>query len=199
MTDALAAVNTVVYGGLSQDSSMADQLSAKDWLDQGLRTLAESGFTALKAEPLAKAMGVSRGSFYWHFADISAYHAAILRHWREVAAEQIIANLEAASKDENPLLLLLRRTFSSKPALENAVRTWATIDPMARSAVLATDRRRLSYVERLFERSGVSPEVARSRAQIFYWAFLGFALSDKPLPRARQAAVLDELIRMAQR
>jgi AcrR family transcriptional regulator len=178
---------------------MADQLSAKDWLDQGLRTLAESGFTALKAEPLARAMGVSRGSFYWHFADIGAYHAAILRHWREVAAEQIIANLEASSKDDNPLLILLRRSFSSKPALENAVRTWATIDPVARSAVQATDRRRLSYVEILFERSGIAPEVARSRAQIFYWAFLGFALSDKPLPRARQAAVLEELIRMASR
>jgi len=43
----LAAVNTVVYGKLSQGPGMADQLSAKDWLDQGLKTLAESGFTAL--------------------------------------------------------------------------------------------------------------------------------------------------------
>jgi hypothetical protein len=41
--------------------------------------------------------------------------------------------------------------------------------------------------------------VARSRAQIFYWAFLGFALSDKPLPRARQQAVLEELLRIAAR
>jgi AcrR family transcriptional regulator len=178
---------------------MADQLSAKDWLDLGLKTLARSGFTALKAEPLAKEMGVSRGSFYWHFKDIGAYHAAILKHWREVAAEQIIANLEASSKYDNPLLLLLRRTFSGKPALENAVRTWATLDPMARAAVQATDRRRLSYVQKLFERSGVAPGVARSRAQIFYWAFLGYALSDQPLPKARQDAVLEELIRMALR
>src|SRR6202049_2840652 len=91
--------------------NMTDQLSAKDWLDQGLRTLATSGFTALKAEPLAKAMGVSRGSFYWHFADIGAFHAAILKHWREIAAEQIIAGLEAASKDQDPLALLVRRVF----------------------------------------------------------------------------------------
>jgi AcrR family transcriptional regulator len=178
---------------------MADQLSAKDWLDLGLKTLARYGFTALKAEPLAKAMGVSRGSFYWHFKDIGAYHAAILKHWREVAAEQIIANLEASSKHDDPLLLLLRRTFSGKLALENAVRTWATLDPVARAAVQATDRRRLSYVQKLFERSGVPPGVARSRAQIFYWAFLGFALSDQPLPKARQDAVLEELIRMALR
>jgi AcrR family transcriptional regulator len=178
---------------------MADQLSAKDWLDQGLKTLATSGFTALKAEPLAKAMGVSRGSFYWHFADIGGYHAAILKHWREVAAEQVIANLEAAADHDNPLALLLRRTFSSKLALERAVRSWATVDPVARTAVQATDRRRLGYVERLFERSGLSSDVARSRAQIFYWAFLGYALSDRPLPRARQQAVLKELLRIAAR
>jgi AcrR family transcriptional regulator len=195
----LADVNTVVYGTTSQGKIMADQLSAKDWLDLGLKTLARSGFTALKAEPLAKAMGVSRGSFYWHFADIGAYRAAILKHWRDVAAEQVIANLEASSKDDNPLLLLLRRTFGGRPALENAVRTWATLDPLARAAVQATDRRRLSYVQKLFERSGVSPGVARSRAQIFYWAFLGFALSDQPLPKARQEALLEELIRMALR
>jgi AcrR family transcriptional regulator len=196
---ALAPVNTVVYGMMSQGKIMADQLSAKDWLDLGLKTLARRGFTALKAEPLAKEMGVSRGSFYWHFADIGAYRAAILQHWREVAAEQVIADLEASSKDDNPLLLLLRRTFSSRLALENAVRSWATLDPEARAAVQATDRRRLSYVQKLFERSGVAPGVARSRAQIFYWAFLGYALSDQPLPKARQEALLKELLRMALR
>src|SRR6202165_1592190 len=179
--------------------NMTDQLSAKDWLDQGLRTLGTSGFTALKAEPLAKAMGVSRGSSYWHFAEIGAFYAAILKHWREVAAEQIIANLEAASDHDNPLTLLLRQAFGAKLALENAVRTWATVDPAARAAVQAIDRRRLGYVENLLRASGLSPGIARARAQILYWAFLGFALSDTPLPRGRPQAVLDELIRMASR
>jgi hypothetical protein len=63
--------------------------------------------------------------------------------------------------------------------------------------VQAIDRRRLGYVERLLRASGLSPGIARARAQILYWAFLGFALSDTPLPRGRQQAVLDELIRMA--
>jgi len=178
---------------------MTDQLSAKDWLDQGLKTLAHSGFTALKAEPLAKAMGVSRGSFYWHFTDVEAFHAAILKHWREVAAEQVIANLEAASDNGNPLPLLLRQAFGGKLALEKAVRTWAAFDPAARAAVQAIDRRRLSYVESQFRASGFAPGVARARAQILYWAFVGFALSDRPLPRARQQAVLDELLRMTRR
>jgi AcrR family transcriptional regulator len=193
----LAPVNTVVYGRDVAGTAMNDQLSARDWLDQGLRTLARNGFTALKAEPLAKAMGVSRGSFYWHFADIGAFHAAILAQWRDVAAEQIIANVEAASKDENPLALLLRRVFGERLTLERAVRTWATVDPAARAAVQAIDQRRLSYVESLLKQSGVADDVARARAQILYWAFLGFALSDQPLPKARQQAVLDELLRMA--
>ena len=50
----LAPVNTVVYGGIA-GPTMNDQLSAKDWLDQGLKALASRGFTALKAEPFAKA------------------------------------------------------------------------------------------------------------------------------------------------
>ena len=178
---------------------MADQLSAKDWLDQGLRTLARSGFTALKAEPLAKAMRVSRGSFYWHFADIGAFRTAILGYWREVATEQIIADLEAVSANANPLPRLVRRAFGTKPALENAVRTWATVDPAARAAVQAIDERRLNYVQRIFRISGLSPEMARARAQILYWAYLGYALSDKPLPAKRQAAILEELLRIALR
>src|SRR5882757_3120132 len=147
---------------------MTDQLSAKDWLDQGLKTLARDGFTALKAEPLAKAMGVSRGSFYWHFADIGAHKS-----------------------HDNPLESLLHQAFGGRLVLEKAVRTWATLDPLARGAVQAIDRRRLGYVESLFKASGLPDDVARARAQIIYWAFLGFALSDKPLPPARQAEVLD--------
>ena len=189
----LAAVNTPVYGG----GDMSDQLSAQDWVDQGLKALANSGFTALKAEPLAKALRVSRGSFYWHFADIAAFHAAVLARWHEVAAEQIIANVEAASGNGNPLAVLLRRVFAERLQLERAVRTWASVNPAARTSVSAIDRRRLGYVEGLLTQSGLSPDIARARAQILYWTFLGFALSDQPLPKARQQTVLDELVRMA--
>ncbi|HKU08234.1 MAG TPA: TetR/AcrR family transcriptional regulator [Bradyrhizobium sp.] len=181
---------------------MADQLSAQDWVDLGLKTLSKSGFTALKAEPLAKAMGVSRGSFYWHFADIGAFHAAILERWREIATEQIIAGVEAAKendKGEDPLAVLLRLTFGRKLTLEKAVRSWAANDVRARAALVAVDRRRLDYIESLLRQTGLAEEVARARAQILFWAFFGYALSDQQLAQDKQKDVLDELLRIVAR
>jgi len=184
---------------MSQVAMMKDQLSAGDWLDQGLKALARKGFTALKADPLAKAMGVSRGSFYWHFADVGAFHAALLKHWHEVAAEQIIAEVEAAAPGNRALELLLHRVFGERLALEGAVRSWASVDPAARAAVQAIDRRRLDYIEQLLRQAGLSADLACARAQILYWAFLGFALSDRPSPKERQHLILDELLLMALR
>jgi AcrR family transcriptional regulator len=189
----VALVNTDVYGC----DTMSDQLSARDWLDQGLKTLAERGFTALKAEPLAKALGVSRGSFYWHYSDVGAYHAAILKYWREVAAERVIAEIEAASGNGSPLKILLRQAFSARLGLERAVRSWATFDPAAKGAVQAIDRRRLDYIEGQLQALGLASEIAQARAQILYWAFLGHALSDRPPPKARQDVLIEELLRMA--
>ena len=176
---------------------MVDQLSATDWLNHGLKTLAQEGFTALKAVPLAKSIGVSRGSFYWHFADIEAFHGELLRLWRDIAAERIIADVDAASEKDNALQVLLHRVFGEQRALENAVRRWATVDPAARVAVQAIDRRRVSYVEGVLRAAGVADDDAHTRAQILYWAYLGFALSDRPLSTAQQRAVVQELLRMA--
>ncbi|MGX4768397.1 TetR/AcrR family transcriptional regulator [Bradyrhizobium guangdongense] len=173
---------------------MTEQLSADDWIKQGLKALARSGFTALKADPLAKAMGVSRGSFYWHFADLSAFHAAVLKRWREIAAEEIIAGVEAVGGE--PLKALLRRSFGARLDLERAVRNWAAFDPAAQTAVRAIDRRRLDYIEALLQRRGFSATTARARAQLLYWTFLGFALSGTPVPPARLQGLLDEILDM---
>ncbi|CCD88073.1 putative transcriptional regulator protein [Bradyrhizobium sp. ORS 285] len=176
---------------------MNDQLSQQDWLDQGLKILAGKGFTALKAEPMAKVMGVSRGSFYWHFADVAAFHAELLKRWREIAAEQIITGVEASVGDEPAIAVLLRRTLSIRLTLERAVRSWAASSPLARQAVQAIDKRRLGYIEGLLAAQGLPAAPAQARAQVLYWAFLGYALSDRQLPPEQQQNVINELIRIA--
>jgi AcrR family transcriptional regulator len=173
---------------------MTEQLSADDWIGQGIKALTRNGFTALKAEPLAKSLGVSRGSFYWHFADLGAFHTAVLKRWREIAAEAVIAEVEA-DRDE-PLKALLRRTFGARLDLERAVRSWAAFDAAAQTAVRGIDRRRLDYIETLLVKRGFEPASAQARAQILYWTFLGFALSAAPVPAARLQGLLEEMLRM---
>ena len=110
-----------------------ERLSAADWVRAGLRALASSGFTALKADSLAKALGVSRGSFYWHFADIDAFHQAVLQGWREIAYDNIVEELQGSPAQR--LRHLLSRAFRADQPLERAVRAWATAQPKVRAMV----------------------------------------------------------------
>src|SRR5271154_311041 len=122
-----------------------NRLGPAEWVNAGLKALAKSGFSALKADTLANTLGISRGSFYWHFADVPAFHAAILRRWREIALENIIEAIEKNPDDR--LEALLYRAFSSAGSgTERAVRAWATADRQARAAVEAVDVERLRYL-----------------------------------------------------
>ena len=56
-------------------------LTAEDWLNLALQELKEHGYTALKAQPLAKKLNVTRGSFYHHFESLEAFHTAVIAHW----------------------------------------------------------------------------------------------------------------------
>ena len=71
----LKFVNTLVYV-----YAMDKRLTKMQWLDHGLKTLAHSGASLLKAGTLAKSLGVTRGSFYWHFADVEDFHRQLLSH-----------------------------------------------------------------------------------------------------------------------
>src|SRR5208283_1488982 len=99
----IAHLHTVLYGlditpfDERQYSSVwnmpGSRLGPTEWVNAGLNALARFGFAALKADTLANRLHVSRGSFYWHFPHVSAFHAAILRRWREIALENIIDNI----------------------------------------------------------------------------------------------------------
>jgi AcrR family transcriptional regulator len=172
-----------------------NRLGPAEWLDAALKALARSGFLALKADTLAKSLGVSRGSFYWHFADVPAFHAAVLRRWREVALENIIDEVRSAGADG--LEVLLRRAFARSSGVERAIRAWATADEQAGAAVEAVDAERIGYLRKLLIEAGVDPGVAETRARIMNWSYLGFALSSDPLDEESFQRVVKELSRFA--
>jgi AcrR family transcriptional regulator len=175
---------------------MADnRLKPGEWVNAGLKALAKSGFSALKADTLANRLGISRGSFYWHFADVSAFHAAILRRWREIALENIIDEIEEASDDR--LEALAARAFARDTGIERAVRAWATADGRARAAVEAVDAERIRYLRKLLIDAGIPPGVAGTRARIINWCYLGFALSSNKLDRDTLKQVVGDLSELA--
>ena len=156
---------------------MTERLAAQDWIDFALKTLAREGFNALKADVLARKLGVSRGSFYWHFADLDDFHARVIEHWRQTATEAVIANLERYESREERLEVLLRRALRHHNALEMRMRAWADNNAEAARAVRDMDRRRREYMERLLADAGVAPILAATRVQLLYWTYLGAALS----------------------
>jgi AcrR family transcriptional regulator len=173
-----------------------NRLGPAAWVNAGLKTLAKSGFAILKADTLAKTLGISRGSFYWHFADVSAFHAAILRRWREITLENIVEEIDSAADDR--LEALLYRAFSAAGSgTERAVRAWATADPQARAAVEAVDVERIRYLRKLLIEAGVRPSVAGTRARLMNWSYLGFALSSDKLDHDSLKHVISDLSQLA--
>ena len=176
---------------------MSERLSAQDWIDFALKTLAREGFNALKADVLARRLGVSRGSFYWHFAELRAFHAQVIAHWRQTATEAIIADLERYPGGERRLDVLLRRAFAHDAPLEVRMRAWADENADAARALSDIDRRRSAYIERMLLDAGIAPPLAATRAQLLYWAYLGAALNRSRLTGERLERAVAELERLA--
>ena len=78
--------------------SRKQRLSADDWLRAGLQALTASGPEALKAEPLARRLETTKGSFYWHFEDVPRYRQALLNFWRDLTVKMPKAPTERRSR-----------------------------------------------------------------------------------------------------
>lgn len=183
-----AFVNTLLYGG-----TVSKRLTAEDWVAAGMTVLARQGFQELKADPLAKALGVSRGSFYWHFADVKIFHRAVVQRWHKLATEAIIAEVEHVESGPERLRTLLRRALGAAATFEIRMRAWAAVDAGAAAAVTHVDRERRAFVSRLLIEGGVAPELAETRAAILYWAYLGCSLADAKPDGERLERVVEEL------
>ena len=176
---------------------MTRRLTAHDWIDFGLATLAREGFDTLKADILARKLNVSRGSFYWHFRDLGAFHAEVIERWRQTATEAIIADVERFASSEDRIEALLRHAFGHSGGLEIRVRAWANNNADAARALKEVDRRRQWYIERLLIMAGVTQQRAATRTQLLYWTYLGAALSRSRLTGERLDGMVAELKRIS--
>jgi AcrR family transcriptional regulator len=175
---------------------MTRRLTAQDWIDFALTTLGQEGFQALKADVLARKLGVSRGSFYWHFPELGTFHAQVIAQWRQITTEATIADLDHYDSREQRLDALLRRAFGHHARLEVRMRAWADENVEAARALSDIDRRRTGYIEQLLGEAGIPAPLAATRAQLLYWSYLGAVLSRSRLSGERLDAMVEELKRI---
>jgi AcrR family transcriptional regulator len=167
----------------ASDPKPSGRLDAEAWIEAGFDALAENGVEAIRVERLAKCMGVTKGSFYWHFKDRQALLEAMLHAWRQRATLAIIERLESGNESPQTRLkhlISLTRSNQARPNrgadLEMAIRMWAKRDEKAASCIEEIDRLRLNYIQGLLTATGqFSPEHAKSRAVLVYAYMEGLA------------------------
>jgi AcrR family transcriptional regulator len=174
-----------------------DRLSKQDWVKAGLSALAQIGIGGLKADLLAKGLGVSRGSFYWHFPDVTSFHDEVLAAWEQQATADIIAKVELEGGHATTKLHRLARiVFAGDGSLERQIRAWAAQQKSAAAVQDRVDRRRVTYVTQLLEAIGHQTSVAETRARFLYLSLVGHFSTGRriSLDRRELAEMVDLLL-----
>lgn len=174
-----------------------DRLSREDWLDFGLKVLRDEGPKSLKADPLCKRLGVTRGSFYWHFDSAGAFLLAVVERWETRATDHVIAAVERLKGDAAAQLrYLLRRVGELDIQLYEAINSLREQHPELASVLRRVHDRRLQFVSKLYEALGFDAPEARLRAQLTYAWAMGELLVREPTRTAYSKAQIDAIERL---
>ncbi len=153
------------------------QLAREDWEQAALQMLAELGMAGLAIEPLARRLGVTKGSFYWHFNDRGELLHAALRRW-ELTDQH---NLETLLNVDLPAAEKLAAFFRANSRQHRTHQVYAAlISAAGRKAEQSwiadllnqVDRRRIDYLIRAYLE--LDAETAEFRARLAYYAYVGF-------------------------
>jgi AcrR family transcriptional regulator len=170
--------------------------SVADWLQAGYTLLAEQGVRALKIETLCQQVGVTRGSFYWHFEDMDSYRAALVESWNAVLKNDShdLAELDTLPPRERLSAMVTALTSPQHWMLERAMREWARTDPVAAANIRAADRRLLRSVTKAYADYGFDLKDAKLRAELTFAAGIGLLHLAGSAAQAQKAAQRERLL-----
>ncbi len=177
-------------------------LTVSDWVDAGSDLLVKETVRGIRIDALCAQLGVTKGSFYWHFGGRGDFLAAILKSWRARMTENIIERLDrlgdSATERLRRLFELPRRPRSERFArIEQSVRDWARSDVRAREAMRDVDVERLGYYRAQFEALGMDRSTAELRAYIAYSVMMGDSVLRQSLDSdAFSGDLVDEVMRL---
>lgn len=151
------------------------RLSAEDWAQAALDLIAEQGVSAVAVEPLARRLGVTKGSFYWHFPSRDALLQAALERWESVEQESVFGSLEAVPDPRERLRALFQLVgHEVKPHIIYSELLKALDHPAVQPVIDRVSQRRLEYLVASFRQAGLVRQDAIHRARLTYAAYVGF-------------------------
>jgi AcrR family transcriptional regulator len=176
--------------------------SRERWLHEGLEILAETGIPGLTIDSLSARLGLSKGSFYHHFDGMPGYRQALLEYFEQRESRDFIerANAAGVPAGEPRLRHVVADVMAAeggRPRLENAVRGWASSDPVARQYLDRIDRSRVEFLQGQFEAMKLKQQAATDFAEIAHLMWIGAVHMVPPLPPPQIVRLWDRLLHAA--
>ena len=150
-------------------------LTAEDWEKEALELIAEQGVQALAVEPLARRMGITKGSFYWHFPGREALLERALQRWEEHDSRNLRKSLGEFDHPRDRLVSFFRRVVKEKLTHEVYSELCAAAGhPQVEPVLERVANRRMEQISAAFEELGMERTAANHQARLTYSVYLGF-------------------------
>lgn len=139
-----------------------------------MRALAAGGPDAVRIEPLARALGVTKGGFYWHFEDRQALLDQMLDAWERLGVDDVMERVESAGGDARAKLWrLFELTSRGGVGIDLAFRDWARRDRAVAKRLRRIDNRRMDYMRSLFGEFCSDPDDVEARCLLAFSLWIG--------------------------
>ncbi len=184
-----ALLKTVAERG--GNSLERNQLQRFDWLLAALEIFVAEGIEAVRITRLAENLGVTRGSFYWHFTNRNDLIAALVDYWRDKNTRAIVKSVTGARSLSDGIFRFFDTCVDSNqfdPRLDLAIREWARRSDDIRVQVDTADSDRVQAISEFFTRFGYPMPAAFIRARVIYFAQIGFYALDVKEPLATRVS-----------
>jgi AcrR family transcriptional regulator len=170
-------------------------LTRQDWTRAALDALAEHGVAGVAVDRLARTLGVTRGSFYWHFRDRRELIDAALEEWEREHTTELIPGAEAIHHPVERLRYVFREVYERPVEQIEIALASAADDPLVAPAVARVVGTRLRFLRRIFTELGLPDDEASDRAWLAYALYTGHhQLGRNPEIRADRPARLDRIV-----
>jgi len=174
-------------------------LTEADWVEAATDILVRENVRGIRIDALCQKLGVTKGSFYWHFKTRAELLRAMLRNWQRRMTLNVIHNLSrsdvSSAEKLRSLISLPRRPKSPAFAqIEQSIRDWGRRDQGANETVSEVDLIRMEYFSQLFRDQGFDEATARRRSYLAYTMMMGDSILHRTLGSVSSEEMVEEAV-----